>query len=47
MNAQAKAPTAVTIAVSQDFEHFEFANDMFTHNPLTSEDPIAELVRFG
>ena len=46
MNTQPEATAAIAIALGQDLEHFEFADDMLTHDPGTGEDPIAVLVRF-
>src|SRR5215213_3538612 len=31
MHAQAEAPATVAIAFGEEFEYFEFANDVFTH----------------
>ena len=42
---QAEAAAPVAIALGQDFEDFEFANDMFTYDPLAGEEAIPKLVR--
>jgi hypothetical protein len=41
MTASAAAPAAVAIVIRQDFAHFQFADDMRTHDPLAGQDPIA------
>jgi len=46
MHAQPEAPAAIAIPLGQDFEDFQFANDVLTHDPLTGESAIAVLVRF-